>query len=71
MEIVHRRAMAMIEALGIEVSPNTLYNAYYGLIDFEFWARKKSDRTRLNTSRRTFTRSTSPSVLRRTTGSCC
>src|SRR5467141_1317858 len=40
MEIVHRRAMAMIEALGIEVSPNTLYNAYYGLIDFEFWARK-------------------------------
>jgi aspartate 4-decarboxylase len=40
MEIVHRRAMAMIESLGIEVSPNTLYNAYYGLIDFEFWARK-------------------------------
>jgi len=40
MEIVHRRAMAMIENLGIEVSPNTLYNAYYGLIDFEFWARK-------------------------------
>jgi aspartate 4-decarboxylase len=40
MEIVHRRAMALIENLGIEVSPNTLYNAYYGLIDFEFWARK-------------------------------
>jgi aspartate 4-decarboxylase len=40
MEIVHRRALAMIENLGIEVSPNTLYNAYYGLIDFEFWARK-------------------------------
>jgi aspartate 4-decarboxylase len=40
MEIVHRRAMAMIENLGIEVSPNPLYNAYYGLIDFEFWARK-------------------------------
>ena len=40
MEIVHRRAKAMIEGLGIEVSPNTLYNAYYGLIDFEFWARK-------------------------------
>jgi aspartate 4-decarboxylase len=40
MEIVHRRAMAMIENLGIEVSPNTLYNAYYGLIDFEFFARK-------------------------------
>jgi len=40
MEIVHRRAKAMIEGLGIEVSQNTLYNAYYGLIDFEFWARK-------------------------------
>jgi len=40
MEIVHRRAMAMIEGLGLEVTPNTLYNAYYGLIDFEFFARK-------------------------------
>ena len=40
MEIVNRRAKAMIDGLGIEVSPNTLYNAYYGLIDFEFWARK-------------------------------
>jgi aspartate 4-decarboxylase len=40
MEIVHRRATAMIEGLGIEVTPNTLYNAYYGLIDFEFFARK-------------------------------
>jgi len=40
MEILHRRAMAMIEGLGIEVSPNALYDAYYGLIDFEFWARK-------------------------------
>jgi aspartate 4-decarboxylase len=40
LEIVHRRAKAMIEGLGIEVTPNTLYNAYYGLIDFEFWARK-------------------------------
>jgi len=40
MEIVHRRAVAMIEGLGIEVSPNPLYDAYYGLIDFEFWARK-------------------------------
>ena len=29
MEIVHRRAKAMIEGLGIEVAPNTLYNAYY------------------------------------------
>jgi len=40
MEIVHRRAKAMIEGLGLEVAPNTLYNAYYGLIDFEFFARK-------------------------------
>jgi aspartate 4-decarboxylase len=40
MEILHRRAMAMVEGLGIEVSPNPLYDAYYGLIDFEFWARK-------------------------------
>ena len=40
MEIVHRRAKLMIEGLGIEVSPNPLYDAYYGLIDFEFFARK-------------------------------
>jgi aspartate 4-decarboxylase len=40
MEIVHRRAKAMVAGLGIEVSPNPLYNAYYGLIDFEFFARK-------------------------------
>jgi aspartate 4-decarboxylase len=39
-EIVHRRALAMIEGLGLEVTPNPLYDAYYGLIDFEFWARK-------------------------------
>ena len=40
MEICQRRAKAMIESLGIEVSPNALYDAYYGLIDFEFFARK-------------------------------
>jgi aspartate 4-decarboxylase len=40
LEILHRRAKAMIEGLGIEVAPNPLYDAYYGLIDFEFWARK-------------------------------
>jgi len=39
-EIVHRRAVSMIEGLGLQVSPNPLYDAYYGLIDFEFWARK-------------------------------
>ena len=40
MAILHRRAMALIEGLGIELSPNPLYDAYYGLIDFEFWAGK-------------------------------
>lgn len=40
MEIVQRRARTTIEALGIQVSPNPQYDAYYGLIDFEFWARK-------------------------------
>jgi aspartate 4-decarboxylase len=40
MEILHRRAIALIEGLEIELSPNALYDAYYGLIDFEFWARK-------------------------------
>jgi aspartate 4-decarboxylase len=39
-EIVYRRALAMIEGLGLEVAPNPHYDAYYGLIDFEFWARK-------------------------------
>jgi len=39
-EIVYRRAMLMIEGLGLQLSPNPLYDAYYGLIDFEFWARK-------------------------------
>jgi aspartate 4-decarboxylase len=41
MEIVQRRAKAMIEGLGIQLSPNPLYDAYYGLIDFEFFARKR------------------------------
>src|SRR5579864_7763150 len=36
MEIVQRRAWAMIEGLGLELSPNPHYDAYYGLIDFEF-----------------------------------
>jgi aspartate 4-decarboxylase len=40
MEICHRRAKALLEGLGLELSPNPLFNAYYGLIDFEFWARK-------------------------------
>jgi aspartate 4-decarboxylase len=42
MEIVNRRAWAMIEGLGLadKLGPNPNYDAYYGLIDFEFWARK-------------------------------
>jgi aspartate 4-decarboxylase len=40
MEIVHRRAKAMIEGLGIDAPTSDLYDAYYGLIDFEFWAKK-------------------------------
>ena len=40
MEILHRRAWALIGGLGLELTPNPLYDAYYGLIDFEFWARK-------------------------------
>ncbi len=39
-EIVYRRVMAMIDGLGLELSPNPHFDAYYGLIDFEFWARK-------------------------------
>jgi aspartate 4-decarboxylase len=38
--IVKKRVEATIEGLGIEVSPNELFDFYYGLIDFEFWARK-------------------------------
>jgi aspartate 4-decarboxylase len=38
--IVKQRVRATLEGLGIEVAPNELYDYYYGLIDFEFWARK-------------------------------
>jgi aspartate 4-decarboxylase len=40
MEIVQRRARMMIDGLGLKLEPNSHYDAYYGLIDFEFWARK-------------------------------
>ena len=40
MEIVHRRAQAMIDSMQLKLAPNPNYDAYYGLIDFEFWARK-------------------------------
>jgi len=39
-EIVHRRVWSMIESMGLQLTPNANYDAYYGLIDFEFWARK-------------------------------
>lgn len=38
--IVDRRAQSLIDELGLKLEPNALYDAYYGLIDFEFWARK-------------------------------
>jgi len=38
--IVKKRVAATIEGLGIEVGENDHFDYYYGLIDFEFWARK-------------------------------
>src|SRR4029079_10432365 len=38
--ICKKRLDATIEGLDIEVGENKLYDYYYGLIDFEFWARK-------------------------------
>ena len=38
--IVKKRVHATLEGLGIDVPPNELFDYYYGLIDFEFWARK-------------------------------
>ena len=37
---VNRRIQALIDSIGLQLSPNANYDAYYGLIDFEFWARK-------------------------------
>jgi aspartate 4-decarboxylase len=39
-DIVYRRIHSLLEGLGLELPPNELYDAYYGLIDFEFWANK-------------------------------
>jgi aspartate 4-decarboxylase len=39
-DIVRKRAKATIEGLDIEFSPSEQFDHYYGLIDFEFWARK-------------------------------
>jgi aspartate 4-decarboxylase len=38
--IVKKRVEATLEGLGIEVGPNEHFDFYYGLIDFEFFARK-------------------------------
>ncbi len=38
--IVKKRVEATIEGLGIEVGENPFFDYYYGLIDFEFFARK-------------------------------
>src|SRR5215469_8139884 len=39
-EIVHRRIHALLDGLELKVDPNPLFDSYYALIDFEFWARK-------------------------------
>jgi aspartate 4-decarboxylase len=39
-EIVYRRIHALLDGLELQLPPNPLYDAYYGLIDFEFWAKK-------------------------------
>ncbi len=38
--IVKKRVEATLEGLGLQVDPNQYFDFYYGLIDFEFWARK-------------------------------
>src|SRR5215218_2222310 len=38
--IVKKRVQATLEGLNLEVPANALFDYYYGLIDFEFWARK-------------------------------
>ena len=42
MNIVQKRFWTMVEGLGLKLDPNANYDAYYGLIDFEFWARKNT-----------------------------
>src|SRR5215475_1155005 len=39
-EIVHKRFHTLVDGMGLQLAPNPNYDAYYGLIDFEFWARK-------------------------------
>lgn len=39
-EIVQKRFEKLVQAMELQLSPNENYDAYYGLIDFEFWAKK-------------------------------
>jgi aspartate 4-decarboxylase len=39
-EIVQRRIHTLIDSMGLQLGPNPNFDAYYALIDFEFWARK-------------------------------
>ncbi len=39
-DIVHKRFRLLVEGMGIEVDADKYYDAYYGIIDFEFWLRK-------------------------------
>src|SRR5215467_5412962 len=42
MDIVNRRLWSPLDGLGLadKLTPNPNYDAYYALVDFEFWARK-------------------------------
>lgn len=40
MELVQRRFKLLTESMGIEVEAGEHYDAYYGIIDFEYWLRK-------------------------------
>ena len=31
---------ALLDSMGLQLPPNPSFDAYYGLVDFEFWARK-------------------------------
>jgi aspartate 4-decarboxylase len=39
-QIVRRQFWSAVKGLELTLEPNPNYDAYYGLIDFEFWARK-------------------------------
>lgn len=39
-DIVQRRFKLLVEGMGIEVEPGPNFDAYYGIVDFEYWLRK-------------------------------